>query len=83
MPSPNDPGNKPGGQEKKGKLAQYETAVSRGVYTAQQFSKARQYALPYGSAKAELCVNFVLLARIPGVLEDVGVFFMVCEPKRK
>eukprot|EP00974_Lingulodinium_polyedra_P032432 3123458-Lingulodinium_polyedra.AAC.1 len=66
MPTPNDPGNAPEDKENKAKLAHYETVVSREAYTTQQFGKARQYALPYGTAEADMCVNFVLLVRIPG-----------------
>ena len=56
----------------------YETAVTRGIYSASEWAKARSYGIPYAPiGKARLTTSIVLLLRIPGSLSPVGVCFSV------
>ena len=62
----------------------YETAVQRGVYSAADFFKAKQYGIPYapGVEVSKITASFVLLLRVPGSLEKVGVHFRVTDPPK-
>ncbi len=44
----------------------FETTMGRGVYSAQDWHKARQYALPFVLDGCQIVAHVVLLLRIPG-----------------
>ena len=48
----------------------YETTAGRGVYCTQDWEKAYSYSLPFTDRRVS---GIVLLLRVPGSLEDVGV----------
>ena len=52
----------------------YETTSGRGVYCTQDWVKAYSYSLPFTDRNVSgLTMYIVLLLRVPGSLEDVGV----------
>ena len=48
-----------------------------------QWPKGLQYASPYAKLPAEVVAQIVLLARVPGSLEKVGVSVQVAAPGKK
>ena len=52
----------------------YETTAGRGVYCTQDWEKAYSYSLPFTDRRVSgMTIYIVLLLRVPGSLEDVGV----------
>ena len=65
----------------------YETAMQRGIYTSTDWTKAVGYACPYAVLPPAInrplvVAQIVLLVRVPGSLEKVGVSLQVGPPKR-
>ena len=55
-------------------VGRYETTAGRGVYCAQDSEKAYSYSLPFTDRRVSgMTIYIVLLLRVPGSLEDVGV----------
>ena len=51
----------------------YETAVGRGIYATAEWSKATAYGLPFVMDGVRVHAHVVLLLRVPGALQDVGI----------
>ena len=59
-----------------------------GIYTSTQWTKAVGYACPYAvlpppNDRPQVVAQIVLLVRVPGSLEKVGVSLQVAEPPKK
>ena len=61
----------------------YETAVGRGIYATADWSKATAYGLPFVMDSVRIQAHFVLLLRVPGTLQDVGIVVSLGEKKHK
>ena len=82
-PAPNDDKHpRAGKQAKEYSAGTYEASVQRGIYTSMQWSKALSYASPYARLPAQVVAQIVLLVRVPGSLEKVGVTVEVGSPKQ-
>ena len=82
-PAPNDKKHPGAGQQAREYAAgTYETAIQRGIYTTMQWTKGLAYASPYARLPTEVVAQVVLLARVPGSLEKVGVSVQVAPPKK-
>ena len=80
--TPGDVTATPGNADLAAKFG-FETAVGRGIYSAQDWSKASAYALPTFWAGNTQCVYFVLLLRIPGREQEIGVTIQLGEAGSK
>ncbi len=61
----------------------YETAVGRGIYATAEWSKATACSLPFVMDGVRVQAHFVLLLRVPGTLQDVGITVSMGEAKHK
>ena len=61
----------------------YETACGRGVYSTPSWPKAESYAVPFVCDGYKVVAHVVLLIRVPGSLEDVGVTYQVGDVGKK
>ena len=83
-PAKNDPYEAPAKKKDEEKKMAYEITCGRGVYTTADFQKARDYALPYANLEAsKISAQIVLLVRIPGSLEKIGVQFKVQDASKR
>ena len=83
-PASNDDKHPRAGQEAQDYSAgTYEAAIQRGIYTATQWSKGLSYASPYARHPVQVVAHIVLLVRVPGSLEKVGVSMQVGEAGKK
>ena len=85
-PGPNDKQHPRAGQQAKDYAeGSYETAIQRGIYTTMQWPKGLSYAAsPYARLPAaQVVAQIVLLVRVPGSLEKVGVSVQVAQAGKK
>ena len=83
-PAPNDDKHPRAGQQAKDYAAgTYEAAIQRGIYTTMQWPKGLSYASPYARLPVKVVAHIVLLVRVPGSLEKVGVSVQVGEARKK
>ena len=85
-PGPNDKQHPRAGQQAKDYAeGSYETAIQRGIYTTMQWPKGLSYAAsPYARLPAaQVVAQIVLLVRVPGSLEKVGVSAQIGEVGKK
>ena len=62
----------------------YETNAGRGIYSATTWVKATRYASPFALMnRAKVTAAIVILVRIPGSLESVGMCMQVGPPPNK
>ena len=73
-PSPGDAKAQEVYEARKKHGGRYETTSGRGVYCTQDWEKAYSYSLPFTDRRVSgMTIYIVLLLRVPGSLEDVGV----------